>query len=141
MIGCNRGRLGQDSDKFQQEQVNKIKQPIVDKLKDLSEQQSLQHQYSQNMQTNNQLPGYKDGKPNYGYIEPASWMSNAVPMGIGMIASLDSIFKQRNKVYIHLIFMQQTHMSRQHYKNRLNLGLIHTMPYKKYMIRIILIDI
>lgn len=95
-----RGRLGQDSDKFQQEQVNKIKQPIVDKLKDLSERQSLQHQYSQNMQTNNQLPGYKDGKPNYGYIEPASWMSNAVPMGIGMMASLGQYF-QAKKQGIH----------------------------------------
>lgn len=95
-----RGRLGQDSDKFQQEQVNKIKQPIVDKLKDLSEQQSLQHQYSQNMQINNQLPGYKDGKPNYGYIEPASWMSNAVPMGIGMMASLGQYF-QAKKQGIH----------------------------------------
>ena len=95
-----RGRLGQDSDKFQQEQVNKIKQPIVDKLKDLSEQQSLQHQYIQNMQTNNQLPGYKDGKPNYGYIEPASWMSNAVPRGIGMMASLGQYF-QAKKQGIH----------------------------------------
>lgn len=95
-----RGRLGQDSDKFQQEQVNKIKQPIVDKLKDLSEQQSLQHQYSQNMQTNNQLSGYKDGKSNYGYIEPASWMSNAVPMGIGMMASLGQYF-QAKKQGIH----------------------------------------
>lgn len=95
-----RGRLGQDSDKFQQEQVNKIKQPIVDKLKDLSDQQSLQHQYSQNMQTNNQLQGYKDGKPNYGYIEPASWMSNAVPMGIGMMASLGQYF-QAKKQGIH----------------------------------------
>ena len=95
-----RGRLGQDSDKFQQEQVNKIKQPIVDKLKDLSDQQSLQHQYNQNMQTNNQLPGYKDGKPNYDYIEPASWMSNAVPMGIGMMASLGQYF-QAKKQGIH----------------------------------------
>lgn len=92
-----RGRLGQDSDKFQQEQVNKIKQPIVDKLKDLSDQQSLQHQYSQNMQTNNQLQGYKDGKPNYGYIEPASWMSNAVPMGIGMMASLGQYFQAKKQ--------------------------------------------
>ena len=92
-----RGRLGQDSDKFQQEQVNKIKQPIVDKLKDLSEQQSLQHQYSQNMQTKNQLPGYSDGKPDYGYIKPVGWMSNAVPMGIGMMTSLGQYFQAKKQ--------------------------------------------
>ena len=49
------------------------------------------------MQTNNQLPGYKDGKPNYGYIEPASWMSNAVPMGIGMMASLGQYFQAKKQ--------------------------------------------
>jgi hypothetical protein len=42
------------------------------------------------MYTEGNLPGFKDGYngSNYGYIEPASWMSNAVPMGIGMLSSV-----------------------------------------------------
>ena len=94
-----RGRLGQDSDKFQQEQVNKIKQPIVDKLKDLSDQQAMQHQQQGQMYTEGNLPGFKGGYngSNYGYIEPASWMSNAVPMGIGMLSSVGQYFHAKNQ--------------------------------------------
>jgi hypothetical protein len=42
------------------------------------------------MYTEGNLPGFKGGYngSNYGYIEPASWMSNAVPMGIGMFSSV-----------------------------------------------------
>lgn len=94
-----RGKLGQDSDKFQQEQVNKIKQPIVDKLKALSDQQAIQHQQQGQMYTNGNLPGFKGGYngSNYGYIEPASWMSNAVPMGIGMLSSVGQYFNAKNQ--------------------------------------------
>lgn len=94
-----RGKLGQDSDKFQQEQVNKIKQPIVDKLKDLSDQQAIQHQQQGQMYTQGNLPGFKGGYngSNYGYIEPASWMSNAVPMGIGMLSSVGQYFNAKNQ--------------------------------------------
>ena len=94
-----RGKLGQDSDKFQQEQVNKIKQPIVDKLKDLSDQQAMQHQQQGQMYTEGNLPGFKGGYngSNYGYIEPASWMSNAVPMGIGMLSSVGQYFNAKNQ--------------------------------------------
>lgn len=94
-----RGKLGQDSDKFQQEQVNKIKQPIVDKLKDLSDQQAMQHQQQGQMYTEGNLPGFEDGYngSNYGYIEPASWMSNAVPMGIGMLSSVGQYFNAKNQ--------------------------------------------
>ena len=94
-----RGRLGQDSDKFQQEQVNKIKQPMVDKLKDLSNQQAIQHQQQGQMYTEGNLPGFKGGYngSNYGYIEPASWMSNAVPMGIGMLSSVGQYFNAKNQ--------------------------------------------
>lgn len=94
-----RGRLGQDSDKFQQEQVNKIKQPIVDKLKDLSNQQAIQHQQQGQMYTEGNLPGFKIGYngSNYGYIEPASWMGNAVPMGIGMLSSVGQYFNAKNQ--------------------------------------------
>lgn len=94
-----RGKLGQDSDKFQQEQVNKIKQPIVDKLKDLADQQAIQHQQQEQMYTQGSLPGFKHGRNgiNYGYIEPASWMSNAVPMGIGMLSSIGQYFHAKNQ--------------------------------------------
>jgi hypothetical protein len=42
------------------------------------------------MYTEGNLPGFEGGYngSNYGYIEPASWMSNAVPMGIGMLSSV-----------------------------------------------------
>jgi hypothetical protein len=43
------------------------------------------------------MPGYTDGKNNtyknmYSYIEPMSWGSNAIPMGIGMLTSLGQYF-------------------------------------------------
>ena len=97
-----RGRLGYDSDKFQQEQVNKIKQPIVDKLKDLSDQQALQHQQQEQMYTQQDLPGFRDGKNknrqiDYGYIERPSWLSNAIPMGIGALTSIGQYLQARNQ--------------------------------------------
>lgn len=97
-----RGKLGQDSDKFQQEQVNKIKQPIVDKLKDLSDQQALQHQQQEQMYTQQDLPGFTDGKNknrqiDYGYIERPSWLSNAIPMGIGALTSIGQYLQARNQ--------------------------------------------
>lgn len=97
-----RGKLGQDSDKFQQEQVNKIKQPIVDKLKDLSDQQALQHQQQEQMYTQQVLPGFADGKNrnrqiDYGYIERPSWLSNAIPMGIGALTSIGQYLQARNQ--------------------------------------------
>ena len=97
-----RGKLGQDSDKFQQEQVNKIKQPIVDKLKDLSDQQALQHQQQEQMYTQQGLPGFTDGKNknrqiDYGYIERPSWLSNAIPMGIGALTSIGQYLQARNQ--------------------------------------------
>nr|DAJ78170.1 MAG TPA: hypothetical protein [Caudoviricetes sp.] len=51
------------------------------------------------MYTKGNLPGFTDGKNamNYGYIEPASWMSNAVPMGIGMLSSVGQYFHAKNQ--------------------------------------------
>lgn len=92
-----RGTIGKDSDKIQQQEVNKLKQPIVEKLKDLSDQQRLQHQYSQDMQNYNKLPGYVNGRVPDGYIEPINWMSNAVPMGVGMLTSLGQYMQAKNQ--------------------------------------------
>nr|DAM86641.1 MAG TPA: hypothetical protein [Caudoviricetes sp.] len=48
------------------------------------------------MQNNYNMPGYTKGKNNtYGYIEPMSWYSNAVPMGLGMLTSLGQYFDAR----------------------------------------------
>lgn len=92
-----RGTIGKQSDELQQQQVNKLKEPIVQKLKDLSEQQALQHS-QQEMQNNYNMPGYAKGKNNtYGYIEPMSWYSNAVPMGLGMLTSLGQYFDARGQ--------------------------------------------
>lgn len=85
-----RGKLGQDSDNIQQQEINKLKAPIVNKLKDLSDQQQLQHSVTNNMQTYNtykfgkdRLPGFKNGT-----ISKMDWLSNAIPMGAGMLTSL-----------------------------------------------------
>lgn len=92
-----RGTIGKQSDELQQQQVNKLKEPIVQKLKDLSEQQALQHS-QQEMQNNYSMPGYTNGKNNtYGYIEPMSWGSNAIPMGIGMLTSLGQYFDAKGQ--------------------------------------------
>ena len=95
-----RGSIGETSDKIQQQEINKIKQPIVEKLKDLAEQQAYQHKV-QDMNNNlQQYPGYKRGKStynNYGYIEPISWYSNAIPMGIGAITSVGQYMSAKNQ--------------------------------------------
>ena len=96
-----RGSIGTDSDKLQQQEVDKIKQPIVDKLKDLADQQAIQHKGQQYM-NNNTLPGFGGGKPagynlNYGYIQPMSWSSNAIPMGLGALASISQYLQAKNQ--------------------------------------------
>ena len=93
-----RGKIGLESDNVQQMEVNKLKQPIVQKLKDLSEQQKYQHQITNNMQYGQ----YKNGKDHsssyeYGSVPEMDWASNAIPMGIGMLSSLGQYFQAKNQ--------------------------------------------
>lgn len=93
-----RGKIGLESDNVQQMEVNKLKQPIVQKLKDLSEQQKYQHQITNNMQYGQ----YKKGKDysssyEYGSIPEMDWASNAIPMGIGALTSLGQYFQAKNQ--------------------------------------------
>ena len=86
-----RGRIGKESDNVQQQEINKLKQPVVQKLKDLADQQKYQHDIM-NMQTYN---NYASGKNQTG-IPGMNWLSNAVPMGLGMVTSLGQ-YLQANK--------------------------------------------
>ena len=93
-----RGKIGLESDNVQQMEVNKLKQPIVQKLKDLSEQQKYQHQITNNMQYGQ----YKNGKDysssyEYGSVPEMDWASNAIPMGIGALTSLGQYFQAKNQ--------------------------------------------
>ena len=79
-------------------EVNKLKQPIVQKLKDLSQQQKYQHQITNNMQYRQ----YKNGKDHsssyeYGSVPEMDWASNAIPMGIGALTSLGQYFQAKNQ--------------------------------------------
>ena len=93
-----RGKIGSESDNVQQMEVNKLKQPIVQKLKDLSQQQKYQHQITNNMQYGQ----YKNGKDysssyEYGSVPEMDWSSNAIPMGIGALTSLGQYFQAKNQ--------------------------------------------
>ena len=89
-----RGIIGKESDDTQQYEVNKLKEPIVQKLKDLSEQQAKQHEMMKRQQTYNyrfgkdMLPGYKFGANGWG---------NAVTSGIGMLESLNQMLDAKNQ--------------------------------------------
>lgn len=90
-----RGVIGKESDSVQQAEVNKLKQPIVSKLKDLSDQQSYQHQLEQKYSNQmNALPGYAGGTPG---IPRMSWLSNAIPSTIGGLASLAQYFEAKRQ--------------------------------------------
>ena len=89
-----RGVIGKESDDTQQYEVNKLKEPIVQKLKDLSEQQAKQHEMMKRQQIYNyrfgkdMLPGYKFGANGWG---------NAVTSGIGMLESLNQMLDAKNQ--------------------------------------------
>ena len=90
-----RGVVGKESDNVQQAEVNKLKQPIVSKLKDLADQQSYQHQLEQQYSNQmNMYPGYANGKTG---IPKMDWLSNAIPSAIGSAASLGQYFQAKNQ--------------------------------------------
>lgn len=88
-----RGTIGKESDDTQQYEVNKLKQPIVDKLKDLADQQKNQHEMIK------QYPylHYKSGKdilPRYAV--GMDW-GNAITSGLGAISSIYQIMSAKNQ--------------------------------------------
>lgn len=77
-----RGTFGRNTDELQQKNVNKLKEPIVELLNDLADQQKKQHEIENNM---NNLRNYKcgkDKKPKYD-IGKEDWLNNFVPNAIG----------------------------------------------------------
>lgn len=82
------GVLANNTSRLQQEQVNKLKQPIVEKLQDLAQQQQYQHQvegYSEQYMVkggkDKRYPGFASGKP-------SAWDS-IIPNSIGLLAAID----------------------------------------------------
>ena len=82
------GVLANNTSKLQQEQVNKLKQPIVEKLQDLAQQQQYQHQvegyneqYMVKRGKDKRYPGFASGKP-------SAWDS-IIPNSIGLLAAID----------------------------------------------------
>lgn len=88
-----RGTIGKESDDTQQYEVNKLKQPIVDKLKDLADQQKNQHemirQYSQYQ--------YKNGKDYLPRYAGGFDLGNTITSGLGSVASIYQTLSARNQ--------------------------------------------
>ena len=82
-----RGVIGKESDDTQQYEINKLKQPIVDKLKDLAYQQKNQHEMIKKYSRYNYSIG-KDYLPRY--AGGLDW-GNVITSGLGAIASLSQI--------------------------------------------------
>lgn len=86
MMDTVRGRLGLVTDKFQQEQVQRLKAQAQQALNDIAQQQAAQHQVEQY----SSMPGYDEGKTGIVLSENKEdigpW-SNIIPNAIGGLAS------------------------------------------------------
>lgn len=84
-----RGKFGEYTDKIQQQQVNKFKEPIVNFLNQKAQEQAEDHAMMEQARQEI-LPGYKRGKS--GDKEDSSfklsWIPNAVTSGAGMVSSI-----------------------------------------------------
>lgn len=80
-----RGSIGRQTDELQQQVVNKYKQPIVAKLKDLADQQKYQHQVEGYINTIRAKNG-KDCLPKF--ASGGNWWID----GLGVAAGLEQMF-------------------------------------------------
>lgn len=74
-----RGKSGEYTDKIQQQQVNKFKEPIVNFLNQKAQEQAEDHAMKEQARRGI-LPGYADGK--------LGWLPNAITTGTGMASSI-----------------------------------------------------
>lgn len=74
-----RGKSGEYTDKIQQQQVNKFKEPIVQFLNQKAQEQAEDHAMMEQARQGI-LPGYADGK--------LGWLPNAITTGTGMASSI-----------------------------------------------------
>lgn len=90
-----RGSFGMRSDALQQKEVNKVKEPIVQLLNQKAQEQAYDHQMQEYTKAyahgKSGLPGFENGMPGGG------WLGNAIPSGIGMIASLSQYLNAKNQ--------------------------------------------
>ena len=90
-----RGSFGMRSDALQQKEVNKIKEPIVQLLNQKAQEQAYDHQMQEYTKAykcgKSGLPGFEKGMPGGG------WLGNAIPSGIGMIASIGQYLNAKNQ--------------------------------------------
>lgn len=74
-----RGKFGEYTDKIQQQQVNKFKEPIVKFLNQKAQEQAEDHAMKEQARQGI-LPGYADGK--------LGWLPNVITTGAGMASSI-----------------------------------------------------
>lgn len=71
-----RGRLGEETNKLQQQEVAKLKAPYVQALQDIAYRQQQQHEEMQQPADYTGIPGYADGKDITGIVE---YEQNKIP--------------------------------------------------------------
>lgn len=91
-----RGSFGRNTDEIQQKNVNKLKEPIVELLNDLANQQQKQHEIENNMAQLGRYKCGKDKKPGYD-IGKEGWLSNFVPSMIGAGLSLKQYYDAKDQ--------------------------------------------
>ena len=88
-----RGSIGQHTDNVNQQQINKLKKPIVDFLNNKADEQE------QDREIMNYYPSYKCGKdrlPGYAYGRPTI-LDTLIPTGTGALLSLGQYFSAKNQ--------------------------------------------
>lgn len=71
-----RGRLGEETNKLQQQEVAKLKAPYVQALQDIADRQQQQHEAMQQPSDYTGIPGYADGKDITGIM---AYEQNKIP--------------------------------------------------------------
>lgn len=88
-----RGTIGQYTDKVNQQEINKLKKPIVDFLNNKADEQK------QDREMMSYYPSYKCGKdrlPGYAYGRP-TMLDTIIPTGTGALLSLGQYFQAKNQ--------------------------------------------
>ena len=88
-----RGTIGQYTDKVNQQEINKLKKPIVDFLNNKADEQK------QDREMMSYYPSYRCGKdrlPGYAYGRPTI-LDTIIPTGTGALLSLGQYFQAKNQ--------------------------------------------
>lgn len=85
-----RGTIGKRSDEVQQREVNKLKKPIVEKLKDIKDQQDMQHKLTGYTLNRVGLPGAAYG---------ADQIGNAISSTLGLAGSIYQMIQSKGDIH------------------------------------------